>query len=265
MIKNYIVLFLRNLQRQKLFSTINLLGLTVSMVCTLLIYIYVKHEFSYDGFHKNADRIYRVNQTFIWGEGDNHQFASTGPGVAVALKEELPELEMITSLHTPGNFVISYTNPANEVVAFEEESILAADSNFFKMFNFPLVKGVLETALRQANTLVMTETAAKRYFKEGDNPIGKLLRLGHGDAQQTYEVTGIVKDLPANSYIKFDVLLSLTGFGLEKRSWSWVWTQLETFILLAPGTDIENTRVKLAEIPRKHAEGCPFRPTFSFW
>lgn len=254
MIKNYLVLFIRNLQRQKLFSIINLLGLTVSIASTLLIYIYVKHEFSYDSFHKNADRIYRVNQTFIWGEGDNHQFSSTGPGVAVALKEELPELELITSIHTPGNFIISYTNPANEVIAFEEEHILAADSNFFKMFNFPLVKGVSETALRQANTLVMTETAAKRYFKADEDPIGKLLRLGKGDGQQTYEVTGIVKDIPENSYIEFDVLLSMAGFGLEKRHWSWVWTQLETFILLAPGTDIENTKVKLVEIPRKHAE-----------
>ena len=253
MIKNYIVLFIRNLQRQKLFSFINLLGLTVSIASTLLIYLYVQHEFSYDRFHKNADRIFRVNQTFIWGDGDQHQFSSTGPGVAVALKEELPELEMITSIHTPGNFIISYTNPANEVVAFEEEKVLAADSNFFKMFNFPLLKGVPETALRQANTLVMTEATAKRYFKAGEDPIGKLVRLGR-DNQETYEVTGIVKDIPDNSYIEFDVLLSVAGFGLEKRHWSWVWTQLETFILLAPGTDIENTKVKLVEIPRKHAE-----------
>ncbi len=254
MIKNYVVLFVRNLQRQKLFSFINLLGLTVSIASTLLIYLYVQHEFSYDRFHKNADRIYRVNQTFIWGEGDNHQFSSTGPGVAVALKEELPELEMITSIHTPGNFIISYTNPANEVIAFEEEKVLAADSNFFRMFNFPLVKGFSETALRQANTLVMTEAAAKRYFKAGEDPIGKLVRLGRGDTQETYEVTGIVKNIPNNSYIEFDVLVSMAGFGLEKKHWSWIWTQLETFILVAPGTDIENTKVKLAEIPRKHAE-----------
>ncbi len=254
MIKNYVVLFIRNLQRQKLFSFINLLGLTVSIASTLLIYLYVQHEFSYDRFHKNADRIYRVNQTFIWGEGDNHQFSSTGPGVAVALKEELPELEMITSIHTPGNFIISYTNPANEVIAFEEEKVFAADSNFFKMFNFPLVRGFSETALRQANTLVMTEAVAKRYFKAGEDPIGKLVRLGKGDTQETYEVTGIVKDIPNNSYIEFDVLLSMASFGLEKKHWSWIWTQLETFILLAPGTDIENTKVKLAEIPRKHAE-----------
>jgi putative ABC transport system permease protein len=97
----------RNLRRQKLFSTINLLGLTVSMVSTTLIYLYVRHEFSYDQFHQHAERIYRVNQTFIWGENDNHQFASTGPGVAFALKEELPEVELLTSIHTPGNYLVA--------------------------------------------------------------------------------------------------------------------------------------------------------------
>ncbi len=253
MLKNYLLLFTRNLQRQKLFSLINLLGLTVSVASTLLIYLYISSEFSYDSFHKNADRIYRVNQTFIWGEDDNRQFSSTGPGVAIALKEELPEMELITSIHTPGNFVISYTNAASEVTAFEEERVFAADTNFFAMFNFPMVKGIPENALRQVNTLVMTESTAKKYFKD-ENPIGKLVTLGKGDNKKTYEVTGVTKDTPENSYIKFDVLLSMAGMGLEKRHWSWVWTQLETFIRLAPGTDVENTKVKLAEIPRKHAE-----------
>jgi putative ABC transport system permease protein len=253
MIKNYLLLFARNLRRQKLFSLVNLLGLTVSITSTTLIYLYVRSEFSYDSFHKDVDRIYRVNQTFIWGEDDHHQFSSTGPGVAVALKEELPEMELITSIHTPGNYVITYTNAANEVKAFEEEKVLAGDTSFFKMFNFPMVKGVPETALRQANTLVMTESTARKYFLN-DNPIGKLVTLGKGADLKTYEVTGVVKDIPENSYIKFDVLLSMSGFGLEKRHWSWVWTQLETFIKLRPGTDIENTKTKLTLIPRKHAE-----------
>jgi putative ABC transport system permease protein len=253
MIRNYLLLFARNLRRQKLFSLVNLLGLTVSIVSTTLIYLYVSSEFSYDAFHHHVDRIYRVNQTFIWGEGDNAQFSSTGPGVAMALKEELPEMELITSIHTPGNFVISYTTPSNEVISFEEERVFAGDTSFFRMFNFPLVNGESETALRQANTLVMTESTAAKYFGT-ENPIGKLVTLGRGKDLKTYEVTGVVKDLPENSYIRFDVMLSLTGFGLEKRHWSWVWTQLETYIRLAPGTDVENTKAKLTLIPRKHAE-----------
>lgn len=248
------MLFVRNLRRQKLFSAINLLGLTVSISSALLIYLYVRQELSYDRFHTHADRIYRVNQTFIWGERDDHQFGSTGPGVATALREELPEAELITSIHTPGNSFISYTNPSGEIITFEEDEVLAADTNFFKMFSFPLLKGNAASALKQANTLVMTESTAKKYFKNED-PIGKLVRLGKAESQQTYEVTGIVQDTPENSYIEFNVLLSMNSFPVvERLHWSWVWTQLETFIRLKENTDLENTRATLAKIPAKYAE-----------
>ena len=254
MLINALLLFARNLRRQKLFSFINLLGLTVSISSALLIYLYVRHEFSYDRFHPHADRIYRVNQTFIWGERDDHQFGSTGPGVATALREELAEAELITSIHTPGNFFISYTHPSGEVTSFEEEKILAADTNFFKMFHFPLVNGNATSALKQTNTLVLTESTAKKYFGDED-PLGKLVRLGSAESQQTYEVTGVVEDTPENSYIKFDVLLSMSSFPtVERLHWSWVWTQLETFVRFRENTDIENTKGKLAVIPRKYAE-----------
>jgi putative ABC transport system permease protein len=254
MFKYSLLLFARNLRRQKVFSFINLLGLTVSIVSTLLIYIYVQHEFSYDRFHKDVSRIYRVNQTFIWGENSDNQFASTGPGVAYAIKEELPEVELMTSIHTPGNFIVSYTSPTNEVISFEESRVLAADSNFFSMFNFPLIKGNAASAFKQANTMVMTQSTAKKYFGDAD-PIGKLVRLGGlaGGEQQTYEVTGVVEDTPDNSYIEFDVLLSMKGFPIERFYWSWVWTQLETYVRLYPSANVENVRAKLAEIPRKHA------------
>lgn len=252
MLRNYFILFIRNLKRQRLFSIINLLGLTISITSTLLIYLYVRNEMSYDRFHKDADRIYRVNQTFIWGEGDNNQFASTGPGVANAIKEELPEVELITSIHTPGNFMISYADEKNNVTSFEESRIMAADSNFFSMFTFPFLYGTPSTALYHANTLVMTESTAKKYF--GDiNPVGKMVRLVTGDVDQTFEVTGVLKDLPENSYLDFNVALSMKSFPrVEKLYWSWVWTQLETYVKFVPNTDIENTRKKLAEIPKNH-------------
>lgn len=255
MIRNFILLFFRNLRRQKLFSAINLLGLTVSIASTLLIFLYVQHEFSYDNFHFNSDRLYRVNQTFIWSENANAQFSRTGPGVAHALNEELPEVEMTTSLHTPGNFIISYAPPGKEVIAFEENRVFSADSNFFKVLNFPLVKGDAASAFRQANTMVMTETTAKKYFGDVD-PVGKLVRVGNPNDvnPKTYEVTGVVKDTPANSTIEFDVLLSSKGFNVERFYWSWVWTQLETFVLFRENTDMEKVRLKLGAIPRKRAE-----------
>ena len=168
MINYYLVLFIRNLQRQKLFSVIILLGLTVSIASTLLIYLYVRFEFSYDDFHKDADRIYRVNQTFIWGEDTNSQFASTGPGVAYAIKEELPEVELLTSIHTPGNFIISYINPQHEVIAFEETKILAVDSimiivfaNCKELFLLPFTIGKLniEKKLESAARILVSSKA----------------------------------------------------------------------------------------------------------
>lgn len=254
MLKNFILLFLRNLRRQRLFSAINLVGLSVSIASTLLIYLYVRHELSYDRFHPNADRIYRVNQTFIWAEKDNHQFGSTGPGVAFALKEELPEIELISRLHTRGELMVTRDNGRGEPVSFVEPKVVVADSNFFRMFNFPMVKGNPVTALRNAQTLVLSESMARKYFGDED-PIGQRLRVGTADEQSDYEITGIVNDRPDNTYIEFDMLISMSSFPvIDRMSWSWVWTQLETYVRFQEGTDMNNTRTKLAAIPRKYAD-----------
>lgn len=256
MIKNYFLLFVRNLRRQKLFSLINLIGLSVSITSVLIIYLYVNHELSYDKFHPQANRIYRINQTFIWGENDNNQFSSTGPGVAYAVREEIPEVALMTSIHTPGNFIMSYSKPDHTVVSFEEKKVFAADSNFFSMFSFPLIQGNEKSAFAQANNLVMTKSTAQKYFGN-ENPIGKLILLSggvQGENNKTYEVTGVVEDLPDNSYFDFDILLSMKAYPIERLSWSWVWTQLETYVRLQPQADIEQVRKKLSTIPRKHAE-----------
>lgn len=254
MLRYNLLLFIRNLTRQKLFSSINLLGLTVSFATTILIYLYVQHELSFDSFHPHTERLYRVNQTMIWSENSDQQFSRTGPGVATALREELPEVELITSLHTPGNFIVSYVTASGEVIAFEETKIFAADSNFFKVLNFPLVKGNAQSAFAQANNVVMTRSTAEKYFGS-EEPIGKMVRLGSltGGEQQTYEVTGVVEDTPDNSTIQFDLLLSMKGYPVERLNWSWVWTQLETFVLLDKNADIEAVRQKLSKIPEKRA------------
>ncbi|HTH56477.1 MAG TPA: ABC transporter permease [Cyclobacteriaceae bacterium] len=254
MLKYYFLLFGRNLQRQKLFSIINILGLSTGMASALLMYLYVSSELSHDRFHEKADRIYRVNQTFIWGVGGNKaQFSSTGPGVMFALEAEIPEVEQIVRINTPGDFLMSYTTPKGEVKSFGQGKVFATDSNFFKVFTFPLLKGNPETALRYPQTMVMTESASKKYF-DGEDPLGKMIRVGEGDQAKNYEVTGVVKDIPDNSYIKFDVMLSMTSFPIVKRmSWSWIWTQVETFMLLKPGSSEEAVRARLTDIPKTYA------------
>ncbi|HEY0655652.1 MAG TPA: ABC transporter permease [Chryseosolibacter sp.] len=266
MLRYNLLLFVRNLRRQKLFSTINLLGLTVSLSSTILIHLYVQHELSFDSFHPNTDRLYRVNQTFIWSESRDQQFSRTGPGVATALHEELAEVEMITSLHTPGTFIVSYVTPLGEVITHEENEILAADTNFFRIFNFPIIAGNADAAFRQANNVVMTKSTAEKYFGSAD-PIGKQIRLGSltGGEEKTYEVTAVVEDTPDNSTIQFDLLLSMKGYPIERLSWSWVWTQLETFVLLDKNANIENVRQKLSKIPEKRAQETLRRVMNTSW
>ncbi|HEY9046089.1 MAG TPA: ABC transporter permease [Ohtaekwangia sp.] len=265
MIKYYILLFVRNMRRQKLFSAINLLGLTAGIVSTLLIYLYVQHQFSYDRFHANADHIFRINQTFIWGENDEHQFSSTGPGVAYALQAEIPEVKEVTRVHAPGNFLVSYTNAKHESRSFDEKGIFAVDSNFLKVFTFPLLKGNVESSLRYPNSVVLTESTAKRYFGEED-AVGKILEVdniitdtNYGGTtvapRQAYEVTGVVQDPPENSYIQFDILVSMSSFPrVKKQSWSWIWTTFETYVLLDEHASIEAVSSKLPALPRKYAE-----------
>lgn len=253
MLKYYLLLFGRNIQRQRLFSFINILGLSVGMASALLMYLYVSSELSHDRFHEKADRIYRVNQTFIWGEGNKAQFSSTGPGVMFALEAEIPEAEQIVRINTPGDFLMTYTTAKGEVRSFDQGKVFATDSNFFKVFTFPLIKGNPETALRYPQTMVMTESVAKNYFGD-EEPLGKLVRLGEGSGANNYEVTGIVKDIPDNSYIKFEAMLSMTSFPVVRRmSWSWVWTQVETYMLLKPGSSEEQVRARLTNIPHTYA------------
>ncbi|SNS68844.1 putative ABC transport system permease protein [Ekhidna lutea] len=245
-------LFIRSFRRNKLFSVINILGLTVGFFASILIYLYVQNELSYDQFHENGEQIYRVNQTFIWGEDNPNQFASTGPGVGYAISEEIPEARQIVRIHTPEMMPVRFKDKDEEKF-FNDEYVLAADSNFFEVFTYPLLKGDKYTVLDKPNSMVLTEKVAKRYFGNED-PVGKLIDLAGGPIRQTFVVTGVVADKNQNSYIDFDILISLNSIDRVKRSnWSWMWTTFETFILLEKGTDPDQVRAKLNHLPEKHA------------
>ncbi|HZY79864.1 MAG TPA: ABC transporter permease, partial [Cyclobacteriaceae bacterium] len=250
MLKNSVLLFIRNLRRQRLFSFVNLLGLCVSLTTTLLIYIYVRHEFSFDNFHKDIERIYRVNQTYFWTDNETAQFARTGPGVAYSVREDIPEIELLTSIHTAGNFVISYTTPSSDIIAIEQRIVYAVDTNFFKMFDFGFVHGNEEGALREVNTLVFRKEVAEAYFGK-NNPVGQTVMVGEGTARKAFEVTGVV-DVPENSSIQFDVLFPLKNYPMASKSWTWVWTQLETYIKIAPNANMNDVYAKLAKVPQRH-------------
>lgn len=253
MLKYHLRSFFRNLKRNRLFSIINILGLSFGICSALLIYLYVNHELSYDRFHTKADKIFRVNQPFIWGENNENQFSSTGPGVAYAINNDIPEVEQVTRLHTIGSFLVQYEKRNGEVIAFDEENILSADSNFLDVFTFPLLEGNKNEALKAANSIILTQETAKRYFGE-EEAIGKTLLFSQNGKRTSYVVTGIAEDTPNNSYIEFDMLLSMASFPkVAERDWSWIWTTFITFVELKDGADAKIVEDKLAALPPKYA------------
>lgn len=244
-------LFFRSIRRNKLFSSINILGLSVGFFASILIYIYVQNELSYDQFHENGDKIYRINQTFIWGEDNSNLFSSTGPGVGYAINEEIPDVKQVVRIHTPEMTPITYDWEGEERF-FKDEYVFAVDSNFFEVFTFPLQHGDEKTALEKPRSVVLTAETAKRFFGNV-NPVGEIVKM---DGGESFTITGVLEPFKANSYLdEFDVLVSLSSIDRVKRSnWNWMWTMFETFILVEDAANQDVLQAKLNELPKKYSE-----------
>lgn len=252
MLKHYFAQFFRNLKRNQLFSLINILGLSAGICTSMLIYLYVDYHTSFDNFHKNGDNIYRVNQTFIWSDQVDEQFGSTGPGVVFSMCNELPEIKRGTRLYQLG-YLVTSENEQGQKTSFLEPEVIAADSNFFDVFSFELLRGNKENILINPKNILLTESMATKYFGESD-PMGKFLELEYGENKWSHQVAGIIADPPKNSSVVFDMLLPMNAIGRVKRqNWSWLWTGFVTYIELHPEADVAQVRKKMQDIPRKYA------------
>ncbi len=201
MIKNYFKIAFRKLWSHKTFSFINIFGLAVAMTACFLIYLYVNFELSYDSFHTKADRIYRVVADI---KTPTEVIHASGPAWAVApnAKDEFPEIEYSVRFAGGDNILVRQGD-----TKFQQENSAWADSAFFKVFDFKLLKGDANTALKDPLSIVLSETAAKKYFAKTD-PVGQTLLIT-GDAFPA-KVTGVMKDIPENSQIKADMVLSMS-------------------------------------------------------
>ena len=253
MFKNYFKTALRNANREKAFTALNIFCLAVGLSACLYVSMYTKSEFSYDQFHEKADRIYRINQTFIWGEVDE-LFGSTGPAVMGAVQEEIPEFEAMCRIHPLENVPLAHALGQDEKVIFEEKGIRAVDSTFFDVFTFPLLKGNAETALDYPNSVVLTEETALKYFNSID-VLGKQILIEDDEVKGPFQVTGVAQDVPGNSHITFDMLISMSSIG--RLSWShdsWIWTTFVAFGVLRPDADPSFVADKVAQVPAKYLE-----------
>ena len=261
MIKNYIKTAYRHLLKNKFYSITNILGLTFGMAACIFIFQYVYFELSYDSFHEHASDLYRV--PFDWNETDENGekisfYASNVPAFGPAVSAELPEVMASTRLFhvltTTYSCVLSYEQPDGQVISFHEEKGYYADSTFFTMFTFPLKYGNPATALTAPNSIVLTTTLAEKYFGrnwQNELPLGKTIAI-NGMHQESFKVTGIMEDVPANSHLQIDFLLSYTSFGNGGVVNSWVWSQCYTYIQLTPQANPQDVNDKLKGLINKY-------------
>jgi putative ABC transport system permease protein len=246
MIKNYLKTALRSFLKHRTFTLLNVTGLTLGLVASLLILQYVKYEKSYDTFHPRAADIYRVEYD-NWQNGKlRFECAAAVPAVGPALKNNFPEVERFTRLF-PVDGVMTYESPVNGVVAHRETKMQITDSSVFKVFGWKLIKGNVNEVLKGPGKVVISETAARKYFGTED-PMGKTMRWGNDNK---FEVSGVFEDVPVNSHIKFDFLFSYETLydpsenPSERQSeTAWGWYDFNTYVLLRPGTDVKALQAK---------------------
>ncbi|MGN8224691.1 ABC transporter permease [Gracilimonas sp. BCB1] len=213
MLKNYFKIALRNLFKDRLYSVVNILGLAVGLACVLLIAVYVMHELSYDKFHTNYDKLYRVTES-VQADGSTDTYATTYPAIAHVLGNEFPSIDKITHIYPSSGLI---TGPGN--TSYQEDGIVFADSTFFEMFSFNFVKGNPATALDQPLAMVITESSAAKFF--GDtNPVGQSLRLKDSRNTFDFEITGVTENPPSNSHIQYDYLISYESLK-HLRPWEY--------------------------------------------
>lgn len=246
MFKNNLKIAFRSLFKQKLYATINILGLAVGVASCLLIVLFVRNEYSYDKFFKDGDRIYRM---VLERKYPNHStfYAIIPHSFAGVALRDFPEIESVANLFGFGDFPMSYRNERDEIKQFDEDFMLIADSTFLKMFSFDLLKGNPDLVLRQANELVITEEMALRYFGAED-PIGKIMRSG----DQEYKVSGVLQDIPDNSHFKFNAILSTATFPFSKRE-NFTSFSAYTFFKLKPNTNAASLEAKFPKMVDTYA------------
>ena len=199
--------------------------MTAGITVCLLIALYIIDEFSYDRFHANADRIYQVGLHNKFGERDLRT-TSICPPLADAMMSEIPEVESTLRFHRWGKPVFRYGEKA-----FTEDKVIFTESNFFDFFSFRLISGNAKTALKEPNSVVLTEKTARKYFGD-ENPLEKLILMGEGEYQVSYKVTGVAADCPTNSHFSFNVLISAAGPDNYFKVNAWLNSGVYTYFLL---------------------------------
>lgn len=240
MFRNYVKVALRNLWKNKSFSAINILGLAVGLATCLLISLYIMDEVSYDRYNEKADRIYRINADIRFGGGDLRLTVASDP-LGATLKRDYPQVEEYTRVYNSSGAKL--VKKGNQFIS--ENNVAHVDSTFFNVFTLSAVSGNTHTALNEPNSVVLTESAARKYFGK-EAALGKVI-----EADQTpYKVTAVIRDMPPHSHFRFDFL-----FSMDNVQYGWgnfLSNNFQTYIVLKEGTDYKAFQKNFRQVIRKY-------------
>ncbi len=239
---NYLKIAFRQLLGKKVFSFINITGLAIGFACTAVIFLWVKDELSFDDFHKHKDQIYRVliKVEGLDAVGLDGELAVTPGKLTGAIKSEIPEIKYVARLFK------QFSNPFKyKENTFYEDKYFLVDSDFLKMFSFPIIKGNVTEQLKNPNDIIISQRIARKYFGD-ENPIGKILKKNN---LYEFNVSGVMENMPANSHLKIDIIQS---HALLEKYWkdgyNWSNTIHETYIMVQKGSDIPVVTEKINTI-----------------
>jgi putative ABC transport system permease protein len=244
MLKNYLKIAVRNIAKQKGYSFINIFGLAVGLTCAILIITYIQNELSYDKFNKNADQIYRVTREWFNNNGESSlHLARVAPPIGPLLKNDFPHIvkEEVRFLQDDDVFLEINNNPV------VENRFFWAEQSVFNIFTIHFIEGDPETALKEPQTLVITQSAAKKYFGNED-PLGKTIKYNH---EYDFKVTGVTQDVPENSHFHYDFLASFitlynaNAVGRKELETNWGSNNYITYLLIPKGMPIEQLKNKV--------------------
>lgn len=255
MIRNYLKIAFRNILKNKVFSAINIFGLSIGLAACLLIFQFVTFQLSFDTFNSKFERTYRVtNDRFQNGKLIQHG-TITYPTIGPTMAKDYPEIENYTRMMPAGdmNAIIEDRNYRGEQVIFADEYMLS-------VFDYPLVAGDVATALKQPHTIALTETTAAKYFQLSRENVSEAVNktLIWGTDDQPYKVTAVLKDIPENSHLRFDALASYCTLyeGEEKGADNnWTWSDMRHYLVLKPGADYKTLEAKFPEFSERYFQG----------
>jgi putative ABC transport system permease protein len=253
MLRNILLVTWRHLSRRKAYTALNVLGLALGIAAFVLIGGYTRFERSYDRMHRDADHIYRVESRFYRGSEMTDDWPTSTNGYAPAMAANLPGIRSTTRINWYGSErIVRYGN-----IQFREEHACYADSNFFTFFSYPLLEGDPATVLKAVNSIVISASAARKYFGQAD-PVGRILEVSTRGETLHCAVTGVFRDIPANSTMQFNFLISWATTPDWLKDF-WYMHESYTFVKLAPGADLHAIEAGFPALAERYKTGAALK------